>query len=249
MTLKRVKKPKHKNVNKNQTILHGLVCCSTVVWLCSRTAALPSNDHQGVLRMDWVTVIVWGAQLSHHWMAKMGHRCYGKHNTSCEVCCFLLADNCESAMAVCWIQQQNVAYLAVSVLPLLHLLSYFGSSTLDIRLWICVSGQKSHSRLWDYAHTLNLFFCRDSSLIFGAAQSVFHHHSRRSVFSASPCLQVLPDYDMFLPSLKVLFMKHARNPCLFDAAVSTFSLSSFNFPLKNWCSGKGMQFHRPQVFA
>lgn len=122
--------------------------------------------------------------------------------------------------------------LSVSVFLPLHLLSYFGSSTLDIRLWICVSEQKSHSRLCDYAHTLNLFFCRDCSVIFGAAQSVFHHHSRCSVFSASPCLQVLPDHDMFPPSLKVLFLKHARNLCLFDAAGSSFVLSPFNFPLK-----------------
>lgn len=134
----------------------------------------------------------------------------------------------------------NVASPPVSVLPLLHLLSYFGSSTWDIRLWICVSEQKSHSRLWDYAHTLNLFLCRDSMLIFGAAQSVFRQLSRCSVFSASPHLQVLPDYDMFLASLKVVFLKHVREKNhhhLFDAAASSFVLCSFNFPLQNWWSG------------
>lgn len=195
------KKKRRKNENKSQSILQGSVCSSAVVWLCCRTAAIPWSDHQGALRVDWACGMLGSlAFTSLNGPNGQMSLCHRKHSPAeqnyLRDCCFWLADNCESAVVVCWWQNE----WCVPVLPLLHLLSYFGSSTLGIRLWICVSEQKSHSRLWDYAHTLNLFFCRDSSLIFGAIQRLFHRYSRCSVFSAWLCLQGLPAYDMFLPS-------------------------------------------------
>lgn len=169
----------YENGNKNQWILHGFVFSFNVFWLSSRAAALPCRDPQGALRVDWACDSLRRSSVFLSLTGQNGPLEFWKtlyrrpeivvRNVAS---CLLIIVRWPSAGS-----GDKVASLPVSVWLRLHLLSYFGSSTLDVRLWICVSEQKSHSPLWDYAHTLNLFFCRDSSLIFAATQSVNRQHS------------------------------------------------------------------------